>query len=529
MIAPGSQTTLAQIGVPEQMRPAAWRFPTRMFPGEKPGTFEPMRVIEKKAKKNVSKPATEDVAQSGENASASTTHEEEETVYEEDPTSDEGAIYPIQGGQIVDWKCFTAFLMHVHNKIGPNFHTPILILTQPGWTRKDRELLALVTFQRFKVPAFTTVDAHVAALWAYGVSSATVIDVGYEKCDVTALAEFVPCGVGRGIAIPDCGGEAMTKRLLDLLGAKGFDHGMCERLKRSVVCEVLPLGVALPSETEAPEVTNPAAAATTGSNGTAAGASSNAKPPPAQTSLPRGPGPNTETGEEPAEDKEGVLDVASIVASGKTTEFLAKKEREKAEKAAKRAAEKAAAGAEAAAALRAKLPNSQRAKAIFHFDKPRGLEDEPEPKKDEPKKDEPRKDEPQKDEPKEDHPREDYPKEDKPRDDAPNAQALNNGEPKTDVQTNGDAAPPVDDVVQQMETTTLDKKEEKKRNKESSAFVRKEIEVGVERFQAADQVVERIADAVHRVILAVPEVSKRADLWDSMIIIGNGARLRGKI
>ena len=58
--------------------------------------------------------------------------------------------------------------------------------------------------------------------------------------------------------------------------------------------------------------------------------------------------------------------------------------------------------------------------------------------------------------------------------------------------------------------------------------IRREIEVGVERFQAADGgVLDRIADAVHRTISSVEEHNRRGELWDNLILVGNGARVRG--
>jgi actin-related protein 9 len=59
--------------------------------------------------------------------------------------------------------------------------------------------------------------------------------------------------------------------------------------------------------------------------------------------------------------------------------------------------------------------------------------------------------------------------------------------------------------------------------------IRREIEVGVERFMAdGDGSLEKIADAVHRAITSVDEVSKRSDLWDQLIVCGNGSKLRGQ-
>jgi actin-related protein 9 len=59
--------------------------------------------------------------------------------------------------------------------------------------------------------------------------------------------------------------------------------------------------------------------------------------------------------------------------------------------------------------------------------------------------------------------------------------------------------------------------------------IRREMEVGIERFQAdSDGTVDKVAAAVHRAISSVDEVQKRSDLWDNIIICGNGSRLRGQ-
>jgi actin-related protein 9 len=59
--------------------------------------------------------------------------------------------------------------------------------------------------------------------------------------------------------------------------------------------------------------------------------------------------------------------------------------------------------------------------------------------------------------------------------------------------------------------------------------IRREMEVGIERFQAdSDGTVDEVAAAVHRAISSVDEVQKRSDLWDNIIICGNGSRLRGQ-
>lgn len=76
-IVPGSQTTLAQLGLPESFTPASHRFPTRVFAAPDGKTFEPYKVRSRKKK-------VDDV-------------ETDEMEEYEDPDDDEGAIWPLKG------------------------------------------------------------------------------------------------------------------------------------------------------------------------------------------------------------------------------------------------------------------------------------------------------------------------------------------------------------------------------------------------------------------------------------------------
>lgn len=362
----------------------------------------------------------------------------QEIVYEEDINSDEGAVYPIQKGRVVDWPCFFALLTHIHNTISPPFHTPVMIISEPAWTARDREAVTQFVFEKFKTPAFSLMDAALAVCYGYGTSTATVVDVGQEKTNVTAVTDFLVNEHGRGIGLEGCGGDYMTDRIEELLGSKGFTREMCEQLKRSNITEIIPPGTPLPgAAATARQGANPAASVSTGAaNGGA---------------LEEGSGDKVQTGEEGGNDEEdeGVLDVAAIV-SGNTSEYLATMEKDKDEKA---AAKKGTVAEQAARALR--LPNSKKEKASFQFEEFVRLE----------------------------------PEED------------NNG---------------------------------------PSRYIRqsREIEVGVERFLAASPrqqigerlsggILEDIANQIHHTILAVPEMSKRNELWDSLIVVGNGSKIKG--
>lgn len=457
LIAPGSQTTLAQLGLPETFTPARFRFPTRMFAAEKKGEYEPYRIRERRHEFKVSngtngqdapkedvemKNAAESGAQNGgsdkpdggeANGTEKTgepTKTVEEVFYEEDVTSEEGAIYPIQNGRIVDWPCFFALLTHIYNALSPPFHTPILMIAQPVWSARDREAITQFAFEKFKAPGFSLMDSALAACYGYGVQTATVVDVGKGKVDVTAVTDFAVNEHGRGIALEGCGGDAMTDRLVELLGPRGFTREMCEQLKRSNITEILPPGTPIPgAAVTARQGANPAAAASTG------GADGD-------DSVPRGPGEGTQAGTDTNdEEDEGVLDVAAIV-SGNTTEYLANMEKDKTTK-------------KGATDPKAKLPNSKKEKASFQFEEFKEMEEQ-----------------------------------------------------------NGDTS---------------------KRYTRHS----REIEVGVERFllttpsqksahRLSSGLLEDIATQIHHTILAVPDATKRSELWDSLIIVGNGSKVRGE-
>lgn len=511
VIAPGSQTCLAQLGLPESLTPAKLRIPTRMFPAEKEGEWEPYKINEKK------KPAGGD----GDIEMGGTGNDESnEPIYEEDPDSDEGAVYPLVEGRITNMPCFLALLSHVYNLLSPtlNVHTPILLVAQPAWTVQDQEALTSFFFERFKTPAFSIIDAACATLYSLGtLSTATIVDVGYQKVDVTAFVEYLPSLVGRTISLPNAGGDGLTETLLELLGPKGWTKDMCEQLKKSNFCEILPAGVPLPGSGEnenCEQVSNPAAAASTGA--TASGPAVKITEVPARTEADIDD--DIDMGEAKVVENDGVLDVASIVASDKAREILAQREKEKAEKAAQRKTARDLKEKEAAdaAARPIRLPNSKREKVKFWYEskrlsvpeevvetsKPGSIVGESaENKEVQPVVVDGA---------------------------APLVESAANDEGKS---ADPDPSAPVETMTERHDRIRATKREEKRKERENqvgnSSLIRKEVEVGTERFLAGSKVLGLIADAVHRTISSVDDISKRSELWDSIVIVGNGSKVRG--
>lgn len=87
IIAPGSQTTLAQLGLPESFTPASHRFATRMFAAPDGKSFEPYKI---RSRKKIA-------ANNGGDTDMAGTEQEEEEELVEVPEDDEDAIYPLKG------------------------------------------------------------------------------------------------------------------------------------------------------------------------------------------------------------------------------------------------------------------------------------------------------------------------------------------------------------------------------------------------------------------------------------------------
>lgn len=408
---------------------------------------------------------------------------------------------------------------YVHELINPTFHTPILIVCPPVWSRYDRELVTQFVFERLKAPGLCLLDSSLAVCWAYGISSATVIDVGYEKTDITPVLDFIVGDIERD-TIP-IGGEHMTRHLSKVLGGEehGWGREMAEQLKLSPICEILDgTKVAIPGQ------------------GTEKISNIVKKGKKLAKDLKL-------TIANEADEDDGAPNVAAIVASGKTREYLEKKEREKQE---------AAKGAK-------NLPNWRRDKNKFWLIEKRkpgefgdvDMVDHWEAMDYEDKTDE--------------HMTDAAPPLEKP--DTPPAPsrpgtssgpaAVSSSRPGTSSGApggssrpgtssgpappapEGDSTNPAETEEARAKAEAKEKRKEEKRAKNQQEFeavplrfneCRREVEVGMERFQAAEcGIVTMIADAVYRIIMRVDETGRRQELWDSLVLVGNGCRVRGKL
>lgn len=408
-------------------------------------------------------------------------------------------------------QAFLAFLDHVHSTLTKtNHNTPIVIMASPQWTRGDCENIARYIFEKTKTPALSLLHSGIASQYGLKHQTVTVVDIGFEKVDVTCISDnLIVSQKSLGFPSPSreiSGGEVFTQKLLSLLKDKGFTYDMAEQLKKSSLCEVLPYApdspdfMELPTDADAPQVLEPAVAE-------------------AVAEI-------DETGAEVAkEGEDGVLDVANIVTSGNTREFLAKKEKEKAERAKARKGAKGQEAEAAAAAKAIRLPNAKRRFTVFHYEElvhedvqvsssSNGTAKAEEANPDAPATSDPN---PTNGEAP-----------------APAAEGVAPPPPTGEVkseETKDDASQPQPPVLAnaapaaaEPPVATSNSSTTERRTKR----VRKDIEVGPERFQFADRgEIDRIVAAIYHAVQGIDEPYRRPACWDSLVFVGNGSRLRG--
>ncbi|KAJ1331213.1 actin-related protein 9 [Microdochium nivale] len=509
IICPGSQTTMAQLGCSE-LTPPAHRIPTRMFRDEDGEGYRPFRTYRRRKNGGAPSPPPHrsggdgDVAKKAVGGDGGGGDDDDDDDYEwvEDRDSTEGAVYPLQGGRIVNMDAFLAFLDHVHGLLTTTYHnTPIVLMASPQWSRPDCEAIARYIFEKTKTPALCLLHSAVAAQYGLKWPTMTVVDIGFEKVDVTCIYDNQIVSQ-RDLGYPNpereiSGGEVFTRKLLKLLEDRSFTYDMAEQLKRSQLCEVLPYAPEQPSLMELP------------TEGGVAPLSAVAIADAARPVLGGGAVDGDFGNGEDKEVDDGVLDVANIVTSGNAREFIAKKEREKAERAKAKKAKGAAAALEAEQARAARLPNSKRKIGIFHY---------------------------------EDLVHEDV-----------QVPVANGGGPVAQLEAAMAAAAsetkPADGDVKPGEsgdiatTSGVEEKPVAETSTTSAAApaepeetvterrtkrVRRDLEVGLERFQFADRAeIDRIAETIYRAIQGVDEVYKRSGCWEHIVFVGNGSRLRG--
>jgi len=209
------------------------------------------------------------------------------------------AVYPIVKGEIANvdalnflFKCIVKSVLKNNPLILLDSITFTLVQSSSRWSPVAVETITNYAFETLQLAAFAIVPAALCALFAHGsFSNACVIDVGYEKCEISPIVDFQV--FAPAVTYLEEGGNSINIRLHELLPQ--LSDAQIESLKKSSIFECL-------SEEQA--------------KGSFFGVSG---------LLDDGKSKNPED--------EGVLDIASIVTSEKSTrEILEEKEREKRDK-----------------------------------------------------------------------------------------------------------------------------------------------------------------------------------------------------
>ncbi|KAK9343879.1 actin-domain-containing protein [Lipomyces starkeyi] len=249
VITTGSQTTRVQFGLPESLTPAQRTVPTRVY-----------KVANDDGKTSLSLEGAE---------------------------SD--AIYPIRKGIIQDMASLLYLIESLYrtttNSDTDSPFAPILLTCNSEWHPKQIEEIITHMFTKVHVPAVTIIPESLAALYAYALQIACVVNVGEEKTEITPIIDFNIVESAR--AVVEIGGKDINRALQSLLPT--LQPYQIEELKRSPIYEIL-------NDKSMSFFGEPSA--------------------PATSSV----------------EDEGIVDVAAIVANGNAREILAQREQKKSSK-----------------------------------------------------------------------------------------------------------------------------------------------------------------------------------------------------
>ncbi|EPQ30834.1 uncharacterized protein PFL1_01732 [Pseudozyma flocculosa PF-1] len=102
-------------------------------------------------------------------------------------------FWPMRHGVIRDWQQMIALWSHVLFALLPvkrSANDSYILLSLPAPISRDTHtLLAQVFFQHFNAPALCIVEKPLLAAYGVGTMNATVVDLGWEGCDVTPVFE----------------------------------------------------------------------------------------------------------------------------------------------------------------------------------------------------------------------------------------------------------------------------------------------------------------------------------------------------
>jgi len=104
--------------------------------------------------------------------------------------------------------------------VSPKNH-PVLITESLLYSEKIREYILSTMFETFEVPAIYIANENVLSLYASGLKTGTVVDVGKESCHIVPIYEGHP--IRHSFGVVDLGGDNITEYLTKLCNDRGLE------------------------------------------------------------------------------------------------------------------------------------------------------------------------------------------------------------------------------------------------------------------------------------------------------------------
>ncbi|KAI8618355.1 actin family [Chytriomyces sp. MP71] len=104
---------------------------------------------------------------------------------------------PVEAGRVADWAAFEDIVKYVVVKeLGirrAHNDTPALLVVPLAWSTVDMERAVQIMFETINVPGLLVADAPLVSLFACGIVTGLVIDMGHETTDIAAVIDSSVC------------------------------------------------------------------------------------------------------------------------------------------------------------------------------------------------------------------------------------------------------------------------------------------------------------------------------------------------
>lgn len=154
--------------------------------------------------------------------------------------SESFAIYPIINGNIIDIEAFNFFLKLIYKSILKQHPTvsniPFLLVSSTQWSKNAIESITQYVFESMEVNSFAIIPEPLATLFSYGSQpNAIVVNIGKDKTEINPIIDYTL--IKHASKVIPYGGESINKSLAKYL--PNLNSSQIESFKKSDIYEVL--------------------------------------------------------------------------------------------------------------------------------------------------------------------------------------------------------------------------------------------------------------------------------------------------